>query len=53
MKCKECGKNIIKKNWIQTEVGCEDCGDHPAVRCPNCESTFDIIFDEEYRDLLG
>jgi hypothetical protein len=30
----------------QVEVGCDDCGSHPAARCPHCEEDVDLVFNE-------
>ncbi len=28
-------------------VGCEDCGEHPAWRCSNCEEIYDLVMSYE------
>jgi hypothetical protein len=39
--CPACKKSIV---WIKSEIGCEDCGSHPAIQCPECDVAFDLIF---------
>lgn len=47
--CPECKEYSHWQDWAITEVGCEDCGTHDALRCPECEETFDhtreLVFD--------
>ena len=31
--------------WINTEVGCEECGSHSAKECPNCGEVYDSVWD--------
>lgn len=42
LSCKEGMTEHVHK-WEDSTVGCEDCGDHPAVRCVNepCPDDFD------------
>jgi hypothetical protein len=42
--CKECGFTHLGKEWSGGRVGCEDCGDHPAIQCP-CGETYDMIYN--------
>lgn len=44
LRCKECGEVSFRKEWDDTEVGCEDCGSHPAIRCPKCGDDIDTIY---------
>lgn len=40
--------------WADAEVGCADCGSHPAVRCtdPQCDSEpIDLIYNEDPREV--
>lgn len=47
--CPECGATPPADEWRSTTVYCEDCGDHAAIECPNCEKVFDMVFrDEEF-----
>ncbi|KQO91643.1 protein of unknown function [Methylorubrum extorquens] len=32
--------------WKESEVGCEDCGSHSAMRCPLCEADHDEIYTD-------
>lgn len=41
--CPECNETTPEMYWRDTEVGCEDCGDHPAHECPLCDEVFDSI----------
>jgi hypothetical protein len=45
MICPNC--KLDSPEWIKSEVYCEDCGDHPAVRCPKCEETYDHVWGED------
>lgn len=36
--------------WHDAEVGCEDCGDHPAVACDGCGEVRDLVWNEDPRD---
>lgn len=36
--------------WQDAEVGCEDCGSHPAVRCAFCLETLDLIYNDDPRE---
>ena len=37
--------------WAEGEVGCEDCGTHPAVYCENCETLVDLVFEDDPREV--
>lgn len=41
--CPECNEESPEEDWQETEVGCEDCGSHPAIRCPKCGEAFDAV----------
>jgi len=46
-KCPACG-NIedVEDNGENGEVGCEDCGSHPAFYCDQCDTEpLDLIFN--------
>lgn len=45
--CPECKQVSLASDWLDCEVGCEDCGSHPAKECPRCRDRIDLI----YRDL--
>lgn len=36
--------------WYEVEVGCEDCGDHPGVRCLACGHVVDLVMSGDPRD---
>lgn len=40
----ECGVKTESNKWQEREVGCEDCGSHDGLECPNCQETFDHVF---------
>lgn len=41
--CRKCGATTVMNTWRNTEVGCEDCGSHPAIACPECDEIYDMI----------
>lgn len=43
MKCPACNKTSAPERWEASEVPCEDCGSHPAVRCPECGEPIDTV----------
>jgi ribosomal protein S27E len=43
VKCPSCLETSPATEWEDTDIYCEDCGDHAAVRCPKCEEVFDTI----------
>lgn len=47
MKCPHCAEESSYDTWEETEVGCEDCGTHPAVRCPACGEAVDAIYNDD------
>lgn len=44
--CPECRERVLAADWNDTEVPCEDCGDHPAIICPMCGYRFDMIYHD-------
>jgi len=42
--CPNCQRWSGIMRWRETEVGCEDCGSHDALECPECYSPFDHVF---------
>lgn len=48
-KCLECGHQ--GDNFEETETSCEDCGSHPAVRCPECREVHDLIYKSNLEEL--
>jgi DNA-directed RNA polymerase subunit RPC12/RpoP len=42
--CPECKAAVPREAWEDTEVGCEDCGTHAAIRCPECGQTFEHVW---------
>lgn len=48
-KCPECKEETDFRRWEHTEVYCEDCGDHHAVRCPSCDESSDTVYHDELK----
>lgn len=48
IKCPECRKWSKHTEWIESEVDCEDCGSHSAIRCPKCDEDFDHVWSKEF-----
>ena len=48
IKCPECNEWTKYTEWTETEVGCEDCGSHAAIRCPKCDEDFDHVGSREF-----
>lgn len=42
--CPECEQVSPVAAWVETEVGCSDCGSHPAAFCPDCMEKIDLVF---------
>jgi hypothetical protein len=38
-------------DWEESEVGCDDCGTHPAVRCDHCGQVLDLVYETDPRDV--
>ena len=34
--CKYCDEWSSHTEWPETEIPCEDCGEHYAMKCPKC-----------------
>ena len=45
-KCPDCG--LVQDKDDETTVYCEDCGEHPALRCQgeHCDTVIDLIYTE-------
>lgn len=37
-------------SWLEVEVYCDDCGSHPGLRCEECDSLLDLIYEDDPRD---
>lgn len=46
--CPECQIWSRLANWTETEVGCEACGSHDAMRCPECGHAFDHVWSPTF-----
>lgn len=44
IRCPECLEFSSISEWTETEVGCEDCGSHSAIRCPKCDEAQDHVW---------
>ncbi len=49
--CSECKAASLTDEWKESSVYCEDCGDHQAIRCPQCDWPFDHIFAKPFLTL--
>lgn len=43
IECPECKEFSHHNEWVEAEVGCEDCGSHAAMKCPKCDVYFDGV----------
>ena len=43
IKCHECKEVSSISEWTESEVYCELCGEHSAIKCPKCDERFDMI----------
>lgn len=41
--CPECKGWSKPADWQETSVSCELCGEHTAMRCPECGEDFDHV----------
>lgn len=48
LKCPECGEWSSHKEWKETSVYCEDCGEHAAMRCSRCDEVFDHVWSKTF-----
>lgn len=38
--------------WVPCIVGCDDCGEHPGVRCDGeCEAVLDLCREDDPREV--
>lgn len=51
--CLVCEKTSPEDQWGEIDMPCEDCGDHPGVKCPQCEEVFDMIFDDHMIEVVN
>lgn len=49
LKCPECKKWANHNEWKESYVYCEDCGDHAAIECPNCDERFDHVWSPTFK----
>jgi DNA-directed RNA polymerase subunit RPC12/RpoP len=48
IKCNECGAWSPHVEWAETEVYCEDCGEHAAIECPKCGMSHDHVWSDTF-----
>ena len=48
IQCPECKKWAHHSRWVETNVYCEDCGEHSAIECPNCHIRFDHVWSPRF-----
>jgi len=46
-RCPMCKMIGVAADFQKAEVYCEDCGDHPALRCRRCGESIDLIYRNE------
>lgn len=51
VECPECKAASKLHDWEESSVGCEDCGDHAAMKCPLCNELFDHVGGPTFRVL--
>lgn len=44
IQCPDCKEWKCISEWTESDMYCELCGEHPAVKCPDCDERFDLIF---------
>lgn len=49
IQCPQCEVWISHYEWLESEVGCEDCGSHPTMLCPECDAWFDHVWGPEFK----
>lgn len=49
IECPECRETSPLSEWRESEVGCEDCGTHAAMRCPRCGELFDHVHGPTFK----
>lgn len=47
--CPECKETSPHAEWSESEVGCELCGEHTAIKCPKCDERFDHVDSETFQ----
>ncbi len=45
--CPECLTWSLHTEWRESSVGCELCGEHYAIKCPECDERFDHVWNSE------
>jgi len=51
--CRTCDTYFLSALWKDAEVFCDDCGSHPAMVCPGCDSVFhSVSHSEEMQERL-
>lgn len=42
--CPDCNNLSALSEWVESTVGCDDCGEHVSIVCPECCEHFDHVF---------
>lgn len=48
IKCPHCNEWSSHNDWEQTSLPCDLCGDHDAIRCPECFESFDHVWSPDF-----
>ena len=46
IQCPECEKFSLATEWAHSEIGCELCGSHSAIVCPECDEHLDHVWTD-------
>lgn len=49
VECPKCKVYSLLVNWREGIVGCEDCGEHDAMVCPECDKYFDHVWGPTFK----
>lgn len=49
VECPKCLSYSPLRDYEESSVECEDCGDHWAIRCPQCDECTDHVSSETLR----
>jgi predicted amidophosphoribosyltransferase len=53
LECPGCHRPSPIALWSESEVYCEDCGEHAAIVCPICGETFDHVWGPTFHVLVA
>lgn len=46
LQCPKCKEWTSHNEWEETEIYCEDCGSHLAMKCPKCKEYLDNVYSD-------